>query len=84
MAARPLGEIPRKELSLQLSPTNQICLAFLVPGHDDDGDDHDHDDVDHDDHDVDDHDDHDDHDNHDDHDDPKKILTPRIFLLSFL
>ena len=65
MAARPLGEIPRKELSLQLSPTNQICLAFLVPGHDD-HDDHDgHDDCD----DCDGHDDCDDGDDHNDCDD---------------
>ena len=64
MAARPLGEIPRKELSLQLSPTNQICLAFLVPGHDD-HDDHD----DHDGHDCDDCDGHDDCDDGDDHND---------------
>ena len=60
VAARPLGEIPRKELSLQLSPTNQICLAFLVPGHDDRDDHDDHDDCD-------DHNDCDDCDDGDDH-----------------
>ena len=29
---QPLGEIPQKELSLRLSPTNQICSAFPGPG----------------------------------------------------
>ena len=37
MAARPLGEIPRKELSLQLSLTNLICSA--CPDQGGDGDD---------------------------------------------
>ena len=36
MVARPLGEIRRKELSLQLSLTNQICSACPVLGDDDD------------------------------------------------
>ena len=29
---QPLGEIPQKEPSLRLSPTNQICSAFPGPG----------------------------------------------------
>ena len=29
---QPLGEIPQRELSLRLSPTNQICSAFPGPG----------------------------------------------------
>ena len=29
---QPLGEIPQRELSLRLSPTNLICSAFPGPG----------------------------------------------------